>query len=154
MMLVRREGVHADTPVEPIASLRRPGPCIEAHETRRRPLSVAVDTNREECLRNQAGRNKEMLPAPLEARPPAPKTGPSAKALPRGPSAVGGPCPPRRLAPRMDSPPGPRAAAGKSTVPRGPAATEGLASSVWMMCVRWRWPEDRLLCWAYLPYCS
>ena len=51
VLVVRREGVHADTPVEPIASLRRPGPCIEAHETRRRPLSVAVDTNREECYR-------------------------------------------------------------------------------------------------------
>ena len=49
VLVVRREGVHADTPVEPIASLRRPGPCIEAHETRRRPFYATVSTNGEEC---------------------------------------------------------------------------------------------------------
>ena len=57
-----------------------------------------------------------MLPVPLEARPQAPKTGPSAKPLPLGPNAVGGRPAPRRLAPRMDSPPAPRAAAGNSTM--------------------------------------
>ena len=49
MMVVRREGMDADTPAEPIASLRRPGPCVEAHEAhsvdcwheRRRLLSSA-----------------------------------------------------------------------------------------------------------------
>ena len=78
-----------------------------------------------------------MLPAPLGARPPAPKTGPSAKALPRGPSAVGGPCPPRRLAPRMDSPPDPRTAAGNSTMaanmawPRAPVRPRVPKAPAW-----------------------
>ena len=49
VLVVRREGVHADTPAEPIASLRRMSSCIGAHETRRRPFYATVDTNGEDC---------------------------------------------------------------------------------------------------------
>ena len=98
MMVASAEGVDLDKPMESIEATSRVGSRVRACKARGAHAYGSSDSERRECGRQQASQKKEMLPAPLEARPPAPKTGPPAKALPRGPSAVGGPCLPRPVA--------------------------------------------------------
>ena len=137
MMVAIAEGVVPDNPLESIEATSRACPRGRAWKARRGSILWQFCLRTAGSVSDAASRKKGFSPPAHYPASPAPKTGPPAQLLPRGPSGVGGARPPRRLAPRIDSPPAPPPPASRSTLaatmalPRAPARPQVPKPPAW-----------------------